>query len=398
MQKLTRRIEDIIEKDLNKKMVFLAGPRQSGKTTIAESLINKNGGVYYNWDLIKHRDLIKKNDLDFKTKFWVFDELHKYRAWRNWLKGNYDLHKNDHRIFVTGSAKLDVYSRGGDSLQGRYFFHRLHPLTLSEVLGLSFDEDLDKIPKLSQTSSQTNYQKALKDLIAYSGFPEPFLDSSEKAYKRWKLSYISRLVREEIRDLEKVFELDKIETLYEHLPFTVGSVLSINSLREDLEVNHRSVSHWIKILEKNYACFRLSPYGPPKIKAVKKEQKLYMWDWSLTEKTSSRFENLIAMHLLRLVDYAQDVHGIKLELRYFRDLKRREVDFILIKEKKPWMAIEVKESEQSLDPNLKYLLERTKIPFAFQLHLEGRTYKKLENINSSEIFIMPASEFLVNLP
>jgi len=398
MQNITRRVEEQLQQDLDKKMVFIAGPRQVGKTTLAEKLSDSFSSRYYSWDILEHRKLIKENTLDLKSELWIFDEIHKYRQWRNWLKGCFDLHKSEHKILVTGSAKLDVYNRGGDSLQGRYFFHRLHPFTLSEVLGIKFNGDIDAIPLLTNEPNIRDSQSSLETLLRLSGFPEPFLSQSVIDFSRWQLSYGHRLVQEDIRNLEKIIELDKMETLYEHLPKTVGSILSINSLREDLEVNHRTVSNWIKIFEKNYACFRIPPFGTSKIKAVKKEQKLYMWNSALAEKDSAKFENLIALHLLRLCHYITDLKGIKCELRYFRDTKGREVDFIIMKNNKAWMAIEVKESEQDLDSNLKYLLERSEIPYAFQLHLNGNLHKKLPNINKTQIQIMPASQFLVNLP
>ncbi len=394
---ITRRVESVIKKDLEKKMVLLAGPRQCGKTTLAERLLKETKGSYYNWDIDGHRKLIKYNELDLKAKLWVFDEIHKYKSWRNWLKGTFDLHKNKHKILVSGSAKLDIYSRGGDSLQGRYFFHRLHPFTISEILNLDVNE-INKIPELEQETNFKQAKNILQDLLEFGGFPEPFCSGSKQESLRWHLTYSTRLIREDIRDLERVFDLDKMETLYEHLPFTVGSILSINSLREDLEVNFRTVKNWIDIFEKNYVCFKVLPLGAKKIKAVKKESKLYFWDWSFVEKRSARFENLIATHLLRLCHWITDVYGEKSELRYYRDIRGREVDFIVLKNNQPWLAVEVKESEQDIDSNLNYLLNKVKIPYAFQVHLDGEKFKRLPDINGSKVHIIPAHIFLVNLP
>jgi len=392
-----RRIETIIKKDLEKKMVLLSGPRQCGKTTLAEGLLKQTKGTYYNWDIDKHKRIIRNSELDLTSKLWVFDEVHKYKYWRNWLKGVFDLHKAKHKILITGSARLDIYSRGGDSLQGRYYFHRLHPFTLSEVLNIKVNA-FEKIPELETKVNTKSAFGTLNDLMKYGGFPEPFCSRSEEEASRWRLSYGTRLIREDIRDLENIFNLDKMELLYEHLPHTVGSILSINSLREDLEVNFRTVKNWIDIFERNYICFKVSPFGSNKIKAVKKESKLYFWDWGSVEKQGARFENLIAAHLLRLCHYITDVYGQKTELRYFRDIRGREVDFIVLKKGAPWLAVEVKESEQELDSNLKYLLERTRIPYAFQVNLNGNKFKRLPNVNGCTIHILPAYIFLSNLP
>ena len=394
---IPRRIENTIKKDLNKKMVLLAGPRQCGKTTLAEILLSQISGEYYSWDIDKHKKLIRHNELDLKAKLWVFDEIYKYKHWRNWLKGTFDLHKNKHKILVSGSAKLDIYSRGGDSLQGRYYFHRLHPLTLSEILNLKITSP-EKIPELETETNFKNAKNTLKDLLRFGGFPEPFCSGSEQESSRWRSTYSARLIREDIRDLERIFDLDKMEVLYEHLPATVGSILSINSLREDLEVNFRTVKNWINILEKNYACFKVFPIGSPKIKAVKKENKLYFWDWGFIEKRPAKFENLIAMHLLRLCHWMSDVYGEKTELRYFRDIRGREVDFVILKKNQPWFAVEAKESEQDIDSNLKYLLEKVRIPYAFQVHLDGDKFKRLPDINNCKVHILPAHIFLLNLP
>src|SRR5439155_27072639 len=177
--------------------------------------------------------------------------------------------------------------------------------------------------------------------LALGGFPEPFLSANKKEAARWRLGYGARLIQEEVRDLEQVRELDRLELLYDRLGAVVGSVLSINSLREDLEVAFETASNWIAILERLDAVFRIAPYGPPRIKSVKKEQKLYFWDWPRAETEGARFENMIAMHLLRLVHWARDVEGEKLDLRYFRTRMGHEVDFMVLRSGKPWIAIEV---------------------------------------------------------
>ena len=392
----SRRIEQTIVEDLKRKMVLLAGPRQAGKTTLARSIGNRSNAAYYNWDVEAHRRIVRNNRLDESSQLWIFDELHKYRQWRNFLKGLYDLHHESHRIIVTGSGRLDLYSRGGDSLQGRYYFHRLHPFTLSEYLDLDVPK-VDEIPHLARTVPGSA-QEALLEMMALGGFPEPLLSSSERQAARWRRSYGKRIIDEDIRTLELIRDHDKLELLYERLPQLVGSILSVNSVREDLEVAFETVKNWLAVFERLYVSFRLSPLGAPRIKAVKKEQKLYLWDWARTEEEGPRFENLVALHLLRLKHWCEDVEGDDVDIRYFRDVVGHEVDFVVMRKKKPWMAVEVKINESDLEPGLKYLLARWKVPYAFQLRLRGEDDFRHPDINGCRIRILPAAKFLSHLP
>ncbi len=258
-------------------------------------------------------------------------------------------------------------------------------------------ENLDNFLHIPRSRNKST-KEALNDLLELGGFPEPLFSGSKKKANRWRLSYITRLIREDIRDLEKITDLSQTELLFEQLPRLVGSVLSINSLREDLEVSFDSVRNWLNIFEKNYICFRIPPFGAPRIRAVKKESKLYLWDWGYIDEVSHRFKNLIAMHLLRLVHWYNDIEGEKIELRYFRDTRGHEVDFILLRKNKPWIAIEVKQKEQGLDKNLKFFLERVKVPYSFQVHLEGDADYRIKDINNSRVRILPAWKLLINLP
>lgn len=394
---ISRTIAGWIERDLEQKMVFVSGPRQCGKTTLAKSILTKCSGAYYNWDSASHRRLIQNNQLDESAKLWVLDELHKFRSWRNWLKGQYDLRHPDHAFLVTGSARLDVYRRGGDSLQGRYFPYRLHPLTFSEFVQSFSFKDMETFFALPN-QSPPGAQEALQELLMFGGFPEPLLSSSQRFADRWRLGYGERIVQEEIRDLERILDLGKVELLFDRLPDIVGSVLSINNLRQDLEKAFETVKHWLQVFDQIYATFRISPFGPPRIKAVKKEQKLYLFDWSRVSNEGARFENLVAVHLLRLVHWLQDVLGQKHELKFFRDVQHHEVDFILMKQNKPLCVVEVKKNAKQICPNLKFFLERVRVPYAFQVHLEGTDHWQPNPINGCDIQVVPAIRFLANLP
>lgn len=397
MAYLNRNLKNAVVNDLKKKMVLVAGPRQCGKTTFARTLLKPLKGRYYSWDIDPDRRILRDLKMDEASHLWIFDELHKYKSWRNWLKGVYDFHRDNHLVLVTGSAKLQVYSRGGDSLQGRYFLHRLHPFTLSEYLGCPPSVDFEALPH-AEAGAMQGAEEALNDLMQFGGFPEPLLAGSQKEADRWGLSYRSRLVREEVRSLENIREIDKLELLSDRLPDVVGSLLSMNSLREDLEVAFETVRHWLSVFENLYVSFRVPPFGAPKLKAVKKGQKLYLWNWPTIKEVGHRFENLVAFHLLRFCHWCEDVEGKRVELRYFRDTVHHEVDFILLKDNQPWIAIETKVGEKSLDKNLKYLLERVKIPYAFQLSLNSTNDWRAPDINGCRVRLMPASRFLLNLP
>jgi len=377
-----------------KKMVFLSGPRQCGKTTVVRRIVADRGGEYLSWDDPAARRRLQRTELNPDSPLWAFDELHKFRRWRNYLKGLFDLHGTAHEILVTGSARLDLYGRGGDSLQGRYYPHRLHPFTASEI-GNRPLVPVDQIPALPNSPGAV---ADLETMLVLGGFPEPFLAGSEKEGRRWRLAYGARLVEEEVRVLEQVKEIERVEFLFDRLDSVAGSCLSINSLREDLEVAFETVRKWLAILEKLCAIFRISPFGPPRIKAVKKEQKLYFWDWARAESEGARFENLLAMHLLRLVHWCQDVEGEKAELQYFRTRMGHELDFLILRRGRPWMAVEAKLSDEPLAPGLRYALERIAIPWAFQVSLRPGREKRFPDIGKTCVRAVSAARFLANLP
>jgi predicted AAA+ superfamily ATPase len=351
-----------VRHDLNRKMVFVAGPRQVGKTTLALGLPGASAG-YLSWDVAEHRERILKRELP-NSRLWVFDEIHKYRSWRNLLKGLYDGRRRGQRILITGSARLDFYRFGGDSLQGRYHMLRLHPFSAKELA--------------IHTSTR------LGDLLKLGGFPEPFLSGSEVEARRWSREYRDRLVREDVSGLERIQDLGNLELLALRLPELVGSPLSINALREDLQISHKTVDGWLRVLERLYAIFRLSPFGAPRIRAVKKEQKHYHFDWSLVPSEPARFENLIASHLLKWVHFEQDARGRDLELRYFRDTDGREVDFVVVEGRQPKLLVECKWADTDVDRSLRYLKARFPETEAWQVSAIGtKDYVTPEGIRVS---------------
>ncbi len=355
-----RYIKNHVADDLNNRMVFVGGPRQVGKTTFALTFLPKpveSHRAYLNWDDISIRSSLLKGELPSNEKCIVFDEIHKFAKWRNLVKGFYDTNKSEISFIITGSARLDYYSKGGDSLQGRYHYYRLHPFSLTEL-----NPDPDK--------------KDFKILLKFGGFPEPLLKAEEKFWRRWQRERLQRVIYEDIRDLENIKEITLLELLAHELPNRVGSPLSVKNIKEMLQVAHETVERWLKIFERMYYCFRIPPYGPPKIRAVKKEQKLYLWDWSILPDSGPRFENFIASHLLKYCHFIEDTQGFSMELRFLRDTDKREIDFVVLKENIPMFAVECKTGEKSINPAVFYFKERTQIPQFYQVHQGTKDYKK----------------------
>jgi len=355
-----RYIKNHIVNDLKDRMVFIGGPRQVGKTTLSLAFLQKpveSHPAYLKWDNISIRSSLLKGELPSNEKQIVIDEIHKFARWRNLIKGFYDTNKSEISFIITGSARLDYYSKGGDSLQGRYHYYRLHPFSLTEL-----NPNPDK--------------KDFETLLKFGGFPEPLLKADEKFWRRWQKERLQRVIYEDIRDLENIKEISLLELLAQELPNRVGSPLSVKNIKEMLQVAHETAERWLTIFERMYYSFRILPYGSSKVRAVKKEQKLYLWDWSLVPDHGPRFENFIASHLLKYCNFIEDTEGFSMELRFLRDTDKREVDFVVLKEGIPQFAVECKTGEKSISPAVFYFKERTSIPAFYQVHQGTKDYKK----------------------
>ena len=360
MPSIHRYLEAQILEDLSRKMVFISGPRQVGKTTLARMLAPTNSR-YLNWDVETDRQRIIHQEVP-QESFLIFDEVHKFNRWRNYLKGLFDAHREHKQILVTGSARLDYYRYSGDSLQGRYHLHRLHPLSVAE-LGLDNDQDFDALLRLG-------------------GFPEPFFSASDRQAQRWRRDYQTRYIYEEVTTLEQSQQLAQMQLLMERLPSLVASPLSINALREDLQVAHATVAKWLDIFERMYMIFRLPPFGSDRIKAVKKEQKHYHYDWAVVDDEAARFENLVACHLLKWVHAMQDSEGEDYDLTYFRDRTGREVDFVVTLNKQPTLAVEVKSAQRDISKHLVYFKRKFPEVQAIQVHRYGsREYQSKDDVH-----------------
>jgi predicted AAA+ superfamily ATPase len=355
-----RYLKKPVKQDLKDRMVFIGGPRQVGKTTLALTFLpesTEKHPAYLNWDNTISRAALIKGELPANQKTIVLDEIHKFSRWRNLVKGFYDTMKSERNFIVTGSARLDYYSKGGDSLQGRYHYYRLHPFSLMEL-----------------NNSPT--RKDFTTLFEFGGFPEPCFRVEERFWRRWQRERVRRVIYEDIRDMENVREISLLELLAAELPNRVGSPISIKNLKELLDVSHESVERWLKIFERLYYCFRIPPYGSRNVRAVKKEQKMYLWDWSIVPEQGPKFENFIASHLLKFCHFREDTEGYKMELSYLRDTDKREVDFVVLEEGNPLFAVECKAGEKSVSPYIYYFKERTEIPRFYQVHAGESDYEK----------------------
>lgn len=353
-----RHLLPFIQEALTKKMVLLGGPRQVGKTTLSLSFLKPptaKNPQYINWDRLSDKSLVLKDQIPLKENILVLDEIHKFKNWRNLIKGIYDKYHDQIKILVTGSARVDYFRRGGDSLLGRYRYFRLHPFSILEYKKNPSREDLMR-------------------LLKFGGFPEPLLSMNENEHRIWQRERTINVIEEDLRDLETVKDYSLLLLLSELLPSKVGSPLSLKSLEEDLQVSQPTVQRWIKILELVYYCYSVAPYGAPKIRAVKKLQKVYLWDWSQVEDDGFRFENLVAGHLIKYCHFIEDTQGYNMDLRYLRDTDGREIDFVVLKNKKPIFAVECKSGEKELSKHIRYFKERTNIPEFYQVHLKNKDY------------------------
>ncbi len=384
----TRYLTTSILEDLQEKMVFVGGPRQVGKTTLAVDLVGPHfrAPARFNWDKMSDRRRILASDWPGDADLIVLDEIHKYRKWKRFLKGEYDTQKDRYKFLVTGSARMDVFRKGSDSLMGRYHYYLLHPFSLAEIHGHKSET------KPFQELAIGPARPGLDVLERYGGFPEPFFRQDERAWRRWQNERNERLFREDIRDVESIRDLTAMKMLSDLLPLKVGSLLSANSLREDLDLSHRTVSHWLDILETFHSHFRIYPFTQKYFRSIKKAPKLYLWDWSEVPNEANRFENLVASHLLKYVSWLHDREGHRAKLYYLRDIDQREVDFLVTVDEKPWFALEVKTQEETVSPHLRYFKENLKIPFAFQVIRKSG----VDSFNRS-VRVVSADKFLSSL-
>lgn len=378
------------------RMAFIVGPRRCGKTSLARALQNwrRSPELYRNWDDLGWRREQAASPYGFLDAFRpasrvrplaVLDEIHQYPRWKRYLKGLWDTRGDRCDVIVTGSGRLDVFQRGGDSLLGRYHQYRLHPFNLSELHGTRFDPEketpdviLHRLLKREEPVTRREHE-IFHLLERFGGFPEPYLAQSDRRHRLWIRERRQRLIREDLRDLTRIQMLSSVEQMVELLVPRAGSLLSLNNLRQDLGVSMEAIKLWMESLERLYFCFRVRPFAGKLARTLRKEPKLYFTDWSEISDPGARYENMAAAALLRWCHFAEDFGQEPLELRFVRDKEKREVDFLLLKSGKPFLLIEVKASDTApAAPLLHYQRQFGGIP-AIQLvaHLDrpGRAGK-----------------------
>ncbi|MBI4422986.1 MAG: ATP-binding protein [Elusimicrobia bacterium] len=405
MRYLAGEIERLFREE--KRMAFIAGPRQVGKTTLARRLLTgtDSTGNYFNWD----NDAQKKAVLKRPDSFWTvperpgtsgrvrvaLDEIHKYPRWKRFLKGLYDVHGRDLELLVTGSGRLDIYQKGGDSLFGRYALYRLHPFTLGELLRA--DRETVAPPdafwrSVLEAPPPPGADEGLATLERFTGFPEPLFGGSDRLFQRWRREHRRLVIREDLRDLTRIREIGLVESLLMLLPERIGSPLSINSLREDLSVSFDAAQNWIRALERLYYLFEIRPYSRAVARALRREGKVYLYDHTEIESPGARFENLVALHLRKLVDAWNDWGYGSFDLHYVRTKEKRETDFLIAESRKPYALIEAKLSGDTLDPALSYFAERLRPRFALQVVREGKAVRR-----SGVAWLIPAQRLLARI-
>jgi predicted AAA+ superfamily ATPase len=320
--------KELILRDLEKKMVFLTGPRQVGKTWLAKEIAKSSQkSVYLNYDSIEDRRIIRDEAWLGDTELLILDELQKMPAWKNYLKGVFDTKPDAMKILVTGSARLEAFRQAGDSLAGRYFRHRLLPISPAEATAVGFEADLERF-------------------MTRGGFPEPFLSTDKVDADRWRMQYIDGLIRTDILDFEKIHDLRAIQTILALLRLRVGSPVSYTSIAEDVGVAPNTVKKYIQILESLYIVFRITPFSKNIARSILKEPKLYFFDTALVDGGSGpRYENLVALSLLKQVYSRIDSKGQPYDLHYLRTKDGAEVDFCIVKDGNPELMIEAKVSD-----------------------------------------------------
>ena len=401
MKPKTRLYDTLLAEHLaqQRQMAFISGPRQVGKTTTGRV----HGDTYINWDNIDDRESILSGPIKLTDHYRldrlsrispvvIFDELHKYPRWKQFLKGFFDTYADQLRIIVTGSSRMDVYRRGGDSLMGRYFLYRMHPFSVAETLTQDLPDE-NRIIRSPKKVSPANFDA----LWNHGGYPEPFLKRDMRFSRRWQSLRLEQLVREDIRDLTQIQQLDQLELLVKFLAERSAHQLIYGNLANDVRVAIDTTRRWIDLLVSLHLGFLIRPWFKNVSRSLRKEPKWFLRDWASIKDPGDKAETFVACHLLKAVEGWNDMGLGKFELGYLRDKEKREVDFLVARDGQPWFLVEVNQKDESISPALKYYQQQLDVPFAFQVVLESKYVDADCFAKAGVPIIVPASTFLSQL-
>jgi uncharacterized protein len=401
---MKRLYDSIVEAHLksDQEMLFISGPRQVGKTTVCKNAEKfSDNFIYLNWDNEDDRRLILSGPsavikhahlpiLSETKPIIVFDEIHKHPEWKGFLKGFFDSYGKNTRIIVTGSARLDIYKHGSDSLMGRYFPYRMHPLSVAECLHT--DIQISEITKPSEIQDVD-----FKALLEFGGFPKPFIKRDRQFSVRWQNLRKQQLIQEDIRDVQVIHDLNQLQILMDLLKQQAAKQIIYNTLAKFTRVSVDTITRWIEVLEAFYYCYRLRPWSKNISRSLIKEPKVFLWDWSLVEDPGSRAENFVGTQLLKATQCWTDRGLGEYGLFYIRTIDKKEVDFIVSKNGNPWFLVEVKLSNnKSISPHLKRFQEELGAAHAFQVILD-LPYVDKDCFSIKTPIIVPAKTLLSQL-
>lgn len=380
----------------NRQMAFVSGPRQVGKATSCRH----ESDLYLSWDLLDDRRKILRGPTTVaealelhraraKPPVLVFDELHKYSKWKQFLKGFFDGYGDKAQVIVTGSSRLDIYRRGGDSLMGRYFLYRMHPFSVAEIARTSVPTVPIRQPSLISEEDWTA-------LWTHGGFPEPYLRRSESFTRRWRSLRLRQLAKEDLREVSTLQDLGTMEVLVQILAERSGQRLTYAGLSQDTHIAGDTAKRWVGLLEQLHYGFRVAPWFKSVANSLRKEPKWFLRDWSGVAEEGARAETLVGCHLLKAVEGWTDLGLGSFDLRYLRTKFRKEVDFLVVKDGKPWLLVEVKLSERVLSPALKEFQDDLGAPYAFQV-VVNLPYEDVDCFSFHRPTVVPARTFLSQL-